>query len=116
MTAGHYMYVVECADGSWYTGYATDVDARIAAHNAGKGARYTRMRRPVELVASARFDTKHEAMSAEYRFKRLDRAKKELLVSAITAQAPFEKVIASALDVRPQPPLEQPGLEQVEDK
>ena len=61
----HYMYVVKCADGTLYTGYSPDVEARVAAHNAGKGAKYTKTRRPVELMASAAFETKHEAMSAE---------------------------------------------------
>ena len=49
----HYMYVLECADGSLYTGYAVDVQARLAAHNAGKGAKYTRARLPVSLLAYA---------------------------------------------------------------
>lgn len=91
----HYMYVVACHDGSWYTGYTTDVARRVAAHNAGKGARYTRVRGPVELVAAARFATKHEAMAAEYRFKRLDRAHKERLVEqAVAGGEPFEDVLA----------------------
>ena len=47
MTGKHYMYVLECADGSLYTGYAVDVQARLAVHNAGKGAKYTRARLPV---------------------------------------------------------------------
>ena len=82
MDERHYMYVVECADGSWYTGYAADVERRVAAHNAGRGAKYTRARLPVRLVASAAFATKHEAMSAEARFKRVSRARKEALVAA----------------------------------
>ena len=51
------MYVVKCADGTLYTGYSPDVEARVAAHNAGKGAKYTKTRRPVELVGSAAFET-----------------------------------------------------------
>ena len=77
----HYMYVLECADGSLYTGYAVDVHARLAVHNAGKGAKYTRGRTPVEVVAQARFATKHEAMSAEFRFKRLTRTAKDNLLA-----------------------------------
>ncbi len=69
----YYMYVVECADGTWYTGYTDDVERRVAAHNAGRGAKYTRVRLPVALVASAQFATRHEAMSAEWHFKRLTR-------------------------------------------
>ena len=45
-----YTYVLKCADGSLYTGYTTDLEARVATHNAGKGAKYTKTRRPVELV------------------------------------------------------------------
>ena len=61
----HYMYVLECADGSLYTGYAVDVQARLAVHNAGKGAKYTRARLPVSLLAYAEFATKHDAMHAQ---------------------------------------------------
>lgn len=91
--AKHYMYVLECADGTWYTGYAVDVERRIAVHNAGRGAKYTRARRPVRLVAKAAFDTKHEAMSAEYHFKRLGRAQKELLVAQIGSAVPLEALL-----------------------
>ena len=72
----YHMYVVECADGTLYTGYATDVEQRVRAHNEGRGAKYTRSRGPVRLAASASFATKHEALSAEFRFKRLSRAEK----------------------------------------
>ncbi|MDO5079289.1 GIY-YIG nuclease family protein [Streptococcus minor] len=65
-----YMYVVECADGTLYTGYTTDVDRRIQTHNAGKGAKYTRNRLPVTLLYQEEFDSKQEAMSAEALFKR----------------------------------------------
>ncbi len=76
------MYVLECADGSLYTGYATDVHARLAAHNAGKGAKYTRARLPVSLLAYAQFETKHDAMHAEYAFKQLTRDEKDALLAA----------------------------------
>ncbi|WP_349227574.1 GIY-YIG nuclease family protein [Raoultibacter massiliensis] len=75
------MYVLECADGTLYTGYAVDVERRVAAHNAGRGAKYTRSRLPVTLVANAEFASKHDAMSAEYRFKRLTREEKIRLLS-----------------------------------
>lgn len=83
----YYMYVVECADGSLYTGYATDVPRRVAQHNAGEGAKYTRSRRPVRLVASARFATQHEALAAEYRFKRIPRERKLSLIERAHGEA-----------------------------
>ena len=72
-----YMYVVECRDGSYYTGYTTDVKKRIAVHNSGKGAKYTRARLPVKLIFAEGFDSKEEAMSAEALFKRKTRMQKE---------------------------------------
>ena len=78
--AGHYVYVLACADGSLYTGYTTDVERRVAAHNAGKGAKYTRGRTPVEVVHVESFGTKSAAMSREYEIKQLSRSRKERLV------------------------------------
>lgn len=98
MAAHYYMYVVECADGSWYTGYTDDVGRRVAAHNAGRGARYTRSRRPVTLLASAEFPTRGMAMSAEWHFKRLTRDQKEgLLARAARGGEPLEDVLAREL-------------------
>lgn len=71
-----YMYVLECSDGSLYTGYTTDLDKRIATHNAGKGAKYTRARLPVNLLYWETFDSKEAAMSAEALFKRRTRQSK----------------------------------------
>lgn len=65
-----YMYVLECADGSLYTGYTTDLDRRLKTHNAGKGAKYTRNRLPVKLLYQEEFDSKPAAMSAEALFKK----------------------------------------------
>lgn len=112
--AMHYMYVVKCADGTLYTGYSPDVGARVAAHNAGKGAKYTKTRLPVELVASAAFATKHEAMSAEWHFKRLTRAQKEDLLGRVAAGEPFEDVLAGIFDLKlseeeEEPPTPSPG-------
>ncbi|WP_224448088.1 GIY-YIG nuclease family protein [Haloprofundus salilacus] len=76
----HYVYVVECADGSYYTGYTTDVRRRVAEHNAGDGAKYTRGRTPVELVHSESYSSKSAAMSREYEIKQLSRRQKERLV------------------------------------
>ncbi|MCP1638432.1 putative endonuclease [Streptococcus gallinaceus] len=71
-----YMYVVECADGSLYTGYTTDLERRIRTHNAGKGAKYTKTRLPVSLLYWKEFDSKNAAMSAEALFKKKTRQAK----------------------------------------
>ena len=76
-----YMYVVECCDGTYYTGYTTDVKKRIAVHNSGKGAKYTRARLPVKLIYVEGFDSKEEAMSAEALLKRKKRPQKERFLS-----------------------------------
>ncbi|MFW5963255.1 MAG: GIY-YIG nuclease family protein [Natronomonas sp.] len=76
----HYVYVIECDDGSLYTGYTTDVQRRVREHDAGDGAKYTRGRTPVELVYTESFDSKSRAMSREYELKQLSRAEKERLV------------------------------------
>lgn len=79
----HNVYIVRCANGSLYTGYTKDVEQRIAVHNAGKGGRYTRAHRPVELVASWSFRTKREALQVEYRIKQLPREKKLEIIKGI---------------------------------
>lgn len=72
-----FMYVVRCADDTLYAGVATDVARRVAEHNgSGRGARYTRARRPVRPVASWRYETRAEACRAEYAFKQLRRDQK----------------------------------------
>ncbi|WP_266079123.1 GIY-YIG nuclease family protein [Haladaptatus caseinilyticus] len=76
----HWVYVVECCDGTFYTGYTTDVSRRVAEHNAGDGAKYTRGRTPVELVHSERFDSKSTALSREYEIKQFSRMRKERLI------------------------------------
>ena len=96
MTGKHYMYVLECADGSLYTGYAVDVQARLAVHNAGKGAKYTRARLPVSLLAYAEFPTKHDAMHAEYVFKQLSRNEKDALLAA-ASHSSFEEALRELL-------------------
>jgi putative endonuclease len=72
-----YFYVLKCRDGSFYGGYTVDLEKRVAAHNNGTGAKYTRARKPVELIHYETFPTKREAMQAEYRFKQLSRKEKE---------------------------------------
>lgn len=71
-----YMYVVRCADNTLYTGYTTDIDRRLKTHNAGKGAKYTKTRLPVELIYFESFDDKSSAMKAEAAFKRKNRQAK----------------------------------------
>lgn len=77
----HHVYVVECSDGSYYTGYTTDVERRVAEHNAGDGAKYTRGRRPVTLVHVEAFDSQSRAMQREYAIKQLSRPAKERVVN-----------------------------------
>ena len=83
MSAGqpcHFVYMVRCANGALYTGYSTNVERRVARHNAGKGARYTRSNRPVFLCAVWSFSTKGDALRAERVIKGLPRAKKMQLI------------------------------------
>lgn len=76
----HYVYVLECSDGTLYTGYTTDVDRRVREHDRGEGAKYTRGRTPVELRHVEAFDSKSAALSREHEIKSLSRAEKEALV------------------------------------
>ncbi len=77
----NYAYIVECADGTLYCGWTNDLEKRIADHNAGKGAKYTKPRLPVKLVYSESFDTKEEAMSREWHIKQLSRKEKLALIN-----------------------------------
>lgn len=72
----NYTYMLKCRDGSLYTGWTNNLEKRVADHNAGKGAKYTKARRPVELVYYEEFVTREEAMKREYAIKRLKRADK----------------------------------------
>jgi len=76
----HYVYVLRCADDTLYTGYTTDVERRVAEHDAGEGAKYTRGRTPVELVHVETFDSRSAAMGREHEIKSLARAEKERLI------------------------------------
>ena len=71
-----YFYVLECSDKSLYAGYTNDVERRLAVHNAGKGAKYTKARLPVICIYHETFATKNEAMRVEYAFKQLTRKQK----------------------------------------
>ncbi|MEF8840350.1 MAG: GIY-YIG nuclease family protein [Haloarculaceae archaeon] len=76
----HYVYVLECDDGTFYTGYTTDPERRVREHDAGEGAKYTRGRTPVELRHVERFESRSAAMSREHEIKGLSRREKEWLV------------------------------------
>ena len=76
----NYTYILRCADGSLYTGWTNDLEHRVAAHQSGKGCKYTRARLPVALVYYERFETKSEAMRREWEIKQLTRSQKEKLM------------------------------------
>ncbi|MHC5224816.1 GIY-YIG nuclease family protein [Ignatzschineria sp. LJL83] len=75
----HFFYVLHCKDNTFYAGYSTDVERRLKEHNAGTGAKYTRLekRRPAIMIHIETFDSKSEAMKQEYAFKQLTRKQKE---------------------------------------
>lgn len=75
-----YVYIVECADGTYYTGWTNDLEKRINTHNTGKGAKYTRARLPITLAYYEVCDTKSEAMKREYQIKKLKRSEKIKLI------------------------------------
>ena len=77
-----YVYIVRCADGSFYTGITNDIARRVRAHNRGRGAAYTRGRRPVKLVYREKKRSKGAALSREFAVKRLTRAQKGKLISS----------------------------------
>jgi putative endonuclease len=77
-----FVYVLRCRDGSLYTGISTDVDKRVAAHNAGRGARYTRPRRPVVVVHLERKRSRSTALKREAAIKSLSRAEKMSMLNA----------------------------------
>lgn len=76
MSVVWHVYLIECADGSLYTGVSTDVERRFQEHLAGKGARYTRSHKPVRLVASRPVGSRSAALSAEVAIKRLPKERK----------------------------------------
>lgn len=79
----HFVYIVCCADGTLYTGYARDPHARERSHNSGRGAKYTAGRRPVRLVYTQAFRTRGKALSREHQIKRLTRAQKHALIRGV---------------------------------
>ena len=78
----YYVYLLRCADGTLYTGFTNDLARRLAAHTAGRGAKYTRGRRPVELVYWESFSNKSSALRREYAIKQLPRRQKLTLIQS----------------------------------
>ena len=77
---GFYCYILECADGTYYTGWTTDPERRERQHNTGKGAHYTKTRRPVKLVYLEPQPDRSTAQKREIKIKKLTRARKEELI------------------------------------
>lgn len=99
----YFTYMVRCRDGSLYTGFTTSVEARIAAHNAGDGAKYTRSRRPVRLVWQRKAETAREARRWEYHIKKSLTAKeKRILVEGAEADpSQYERVMQKLATLMP---------------
>lgn len=76
-----WVYILRCSDGSLYTGWTVDLERRVEAHNSGRGSRYTRSRRPVEIAVSFEMADAASARREEFRIKRLDRAAKLALIA-----------------------------------
>ena len=82
----YYGYLLRCGDGTLYAGFTNDLARRLAVHNAGRGAKYTRSRLPVELVYWENFPNKSSALKREYAIKRLSRAEKLSLIQSFVSQ------------------------------
>lgn len=80
MMKTHTVYILKCEDGSYYTGYTTDMEKRLSAHQSGKGAKYTRSHKPIEIIHEEIFPDKSSALKREYEIKQLTREQKEILV------------------------------------
>jgi len=78
-----YCYIVECADGTYYTGWAVNPEKRVAVHNQGRGARYTRTRRPVKLVYIEELPDRTSAMKREIAIKKMERERKRKLIGEV---------------------------------
>lgn len=76
----NYCYVLQCNDGSYYTGWTNDIGKRYKAHSEGKGAKYTKGRGPLKLVMVEEYETKEQAMKREYQLKHLTRRQKEKII------------------------------------
>ena len=75
-----YCYIVECADGTYYTGWTVDLEKRVAVHNKGRGARYPRTRCPVRLVYVEELPDRKSAMKREIAIKKMERERKRKLI------------------------------------
>ena len=80
----NYTYILKCADGTYYTGWTTDLEQRLKTHNEGTGAKYTRARRPVTLAYAELHETKSGAMKREAAIKKLSRKEKEALTASFS--------------------------------
>lgn len=78
----NYTYILECKDGTYYTGWTNNLEKRLKVHNEGRGAKYTKARLPVSLIYYEEFQAKEEAMRREYAIKRMTRCEKENLMKA----------------------------------
>jgi len=81
-----YVYIVKCKDGTLYTGWTKNIEARVKVHNSGNGAKYTRSRLPVNLVFWEEFDTKSEALIREAAIKKMTRKQKLILINGLDKQ------------------------------
>ena len=82
----NYVYILKCSDNSLYTGWTTSLEKRLKTHNRGKGAKYTRVRLPVEIVYFEEFEDKKEAMKREYEIKQLSRKEKLKLIHKLNKE------------------------------
>ena len=98
------VYIVRCRDGSLYTGASNDVPARVTAHNEGRGARYTKVRRPVKLLWVHRSNSRSNALSLEARLKQLSRDEKLKIATGLTP-------VLKALGPRASQPRRQSAVE-----
>lgn len=89
----HFVYILECKDGSLYTGWTTDIIKRFRAHQSGRGARYTKTHYPMRIVHLEIFDDKSEAMKREYEIKHFTREKKKQLIEGGLKKKDSEAII-----------------------
>lgn len=87
----HYVYILECSDHTYYTGYTNAIEKRVRAHNAKKGAKYTKGRTPVKVVHLETFEEKSDALKREYAIKCMTRKQKEALIQSKKERTEYEK-------------------------
>jgi len=91
MQRPYYCYILECADGTYYTGWTVDPERRLTAHNKGRGARYTRTRCPVKLVYVEELPDQKSAMKREIAIKRMKRERKVKLIGGRVVRSEKKK-------------------------